>query len=173
MRIFSLVFFALFFSAGAAAVEPKIIIPINEFQEVTDNFFRGARPEKEGLEALAKAGIKTIVNIDDDMEAVEAEAELAKKLGIKMISIPLSSFWTPSDQDINKILSLVRDTQNYPLFLHCQFGQDRTGLIVGLYRVYFFEWSAAEAYDEMLEKGFHPQLVFLDSYFEERANRRD
>lgn len=165
--------FFIFFSITTFAAEPKITIPIDEFQEVTDNFFRGARPEQAGLEALAKAGIKTIVNIDDDQEAIEAESILAKKLGIKMISIPLSGFWSPKDEDVNQILTLVRNSQNYPLFLHCQYGQDRTGLIVGLFRVYFQEWSAQQAYDEMLEKGFHPQLVYLDAYFEERANKTD
>lgn len=43
-------------------------------------------------------------------------------------------------------------------YVHCERGQDRTGLIVGVYRVKVEHWTKADAYQEMLKHGFHPIL---------------
>ena len=75
----------------------------------------------------------------------------------------------PSDVQINQILSALADTNNFPIFIHCHHGQDRTGLIIGLYRVEAQGWAPAKAYQEMLVNGFHPNLAGLDKYFRDRT----
>ena len=45
--------------------------------------------------------------------------------------------------------------------VHCTHGQDRTGLIVGVYRVRQDHWSKERAYREMLDHNFHPLLYGL------------
>jgi tyrosine-protein phosphatase SIW14 len=144
-------------------------VPIDVFAEVTAGVYRGARPERVGLEALKKMGVKTIINIDDDDEAIAEEAQNAKELGLNMISKPLSGFWAPSDEDVDAILNLLHDPSLYPVFVHCQHGQDRTGMIVGFFRVYFQQWKPEDAYQEMLDFGFHPELFLLNHYFRDRV----
>jgi protein tyrosine/serine phosphatase len=85
------------------------------------------------------------------------------------IAVPLSGFFAPSDSDTNKILSILSDSSKYPIYLHCRHGEDRTGLMVGLYRVFYEDVRPAQAYDEMLKMGFHKFLLGLNRYFKEKT----
>ena len=75
----------------------------------------------------------------------------------------------PKDADVEKIISLLTDQSQAPLFIHCTHGQDRTGLIMGLYRIFVDKWSSGNAYDEMLKIGFHPEFFALDHYFKSKT----
>lgn len=138
------------------------------FYKVTEGVYRGPRPMPRDLVELKQIGVKTILNIDSDIESIRWERKIAGEMGFKYISIPLSGFWTPTDRDVNRILNLLADPIQYPIFLHCKYGQDRTGLIVGLFRVFHQDIDAEIAYEEMLEYGFHQVLIFLDQYFFDR-----
>lgn len=142
---------------------------IDSFQKVSPGIYRGARPGSEGMEFLASLGIRTILNLENIQSAVSEEAKIAKEYGIRHVSESMSAFWKPSDVQVRRILALVADPDSYPLYIHCHYGQDRTGLIVGLHRVFEEGWSPDEAYEEMLEIGFHPELVNLQRYFDEKT----
>ena len=51
--------------------------------------------------------------------------------------------------------------------VHCTHGQDRTGYLIGRYRVNTDGWSKEDAYLEMLRFGFHPELHGLHEAWEE------
>jgi tyrosine-protein phosphatase SIW14 len=148
-------------------------VTILRFHEVTPDIYRGARPETIGMEQLKTLGIKTDLNIDNDLVAGASEQADAERLGIRYVAKPLSGFWAPSDEQVNAILAVVNDPTQYPIFIHCLHGQDRTGLIVGLYRIQTQGWSATDAYQEMLTRGFHRSLIFLNHYFETRTGFDD
>ncbi len=141
---------------------------IPEYHVVNDGIIRGGRPQKGDLAALKKQGIKTIINIDDADSS--AERTEAIKLGLNFIASPMSAFKSPNDAQVNKILSQLQDHSLMPIFIHCKHGQDRTGMIIGLYRYQVDKWSARSAYSEMNKFGFHPILVSLDSYFKNKTN---
>ncbi|OFZ29312.1 MAG: hypothetical protein A2622_07810 [Bdellovibrionales bacterium RIFCSPHIGHO2_01_FULL_40_29] len=143
---------------------------IPEYHIVNDGIIRGGRPQKGDLAMLKKQGVKTIINIDDSDSALKTELAEAKKLGIDYISSPLSSFSTPKDDQVNMILEALQDPTKQPVFLHCKHGQDRTGMIMGLYRYRVDKWTAREAYAEMKELGFHSILRSLDKYFKKQTN---
>ncbi len=46
-------------------------------------------------------------------------------------------------------------------------GEDRTAFILGLYRIYFQDWTPEAAWEEMLRSDFHAafRLRGLSSYF--------
>jgi tyrosine-protein phosphatase SIW14 len=67
----------------------------------------------------------------------------------------------------------MADSTNYPIFVHCQHGQDRTGVIVALYRIFYEQWTPQAAHDEMMNMGFHPELVPLNHYFEIKSGFED
>lgn len=61
----------------------------------------------------------------------------------------------------------MNDPQHAPVFLHCHHGADRTGLMVGVYRVTFCGWTKEAAIQEMVEGGygFHPIWENLVHFF--------
>src|SRR5271167_1814587 len=133
-------------------------VPIERFLEVSPGIYRGARPDAVGLMALARIGVKTDLDLEDATSVVQQETGVAQSMGMKVISKPMSGFWTPDDKEVDEILSILDDSANYPIFVHCEHGEDRTGLIIGLYRVFHQGWKPATAYTEMKTDGFHPEL---------------
>lgn len=170
MRHF-VVLIMLFVSAVACAGAP----PIQNFHTFGDGLYRGARPDNNGLAALQKMGVKTIVNLQGgDLnnpayrwiiptmepgelpEAIEAEKTTTQNLGMNFVNVPLDSLSTVTHQEGQQIGALIRmmsQPQNQPVFVHCEHGADRTGLVVALYRVYFQGWNAQAAHDEMESMG--------------------
>lgn len=141
------------------------------FREVENGkIYRGGVPTSTGVEQLSKMGVKTILSIrDDDPVATKKEGKLARGLGMEFISIPLSGILSPSDAKIDAIESILNNPKYYPLYVHCTYGQDRTGLVIGLFRVFFQNVSPKDAYQEMLALGFKRMLVGLRHYFESRT----
>lgn len=138
---------------------------IPEYDQVTENIFRGGRPVRSDLDWLAQNKIKTIINLEDNSSAVSSEQDYLKKIGVKFISFPMSATQQPNDTQINSVLNALQDPTNFPIFIHCHHGQDRTGMLIGLYRVFVQTWKSDQAYQEMLGHGFHPVLKKLDNYF--------
>lgn len=139
--------------------------PISNCREAETWIYRGGQPDYAGMKYLSGIGVTTIIDLNNDEREIAAERTRAKELGIDFYSIPLSGFWGPSDKDIKDILSLLADPTKKPVYLHCAHGEDRTGLVVGLYRVRYEGWSKDDAYAEMLENGFHKILIPLNNYF--------
>ena len=154
------------------AVVPSTI-PILRFAEVSPGLYRGARPTAEGLQALADAGVRTVVDLEDDDEVVASEQAVVEGLGMTFVSKPMSGFWYPNDATVNDVVALLGDASQRPLFVHCQHGEDRTGLVVAIHRVFNEAWDPATAYDEMLAKGFHTLLFLLNHYYEEKTGFED
>lgn len=106
-----------------------------------------------------------------------AEQAQVEALGMTLLHSPLWSmprlfdffFPKPRDETINQVLSTMADPAAQPVFVHCLRGNDRTGLIVGLYRVLIENRPPAEACDEMLERGFHTRFYQLVRYFQKRT----
>lgn len=54
-----------------------------------------------------------------------------------------------------KVIKQVEEDPRRKLYLHCTMGEDRTGMISGIYRMVFQNWSADRAYQtEMCGRGF-------------------
>jgi protein tyrosine/serine phosphatase len=168
---FGALIFILLFSAQGMAQYTDEQIP--EYHQVNTNLLRGGRPQAGDLAALAHQNIKTIINLENDPTAVAAEKDEAIKLGLNFISSPMSGFWKPHDSQVENILEKLADPSLFPIYIHCKHGQDRTGVIIGLYRVRYDQWSAEKAYDEMRAYGFHPALFLLDAYYKKKSGYQD
>lgn len=158
-------------SEGDAAFEGQNLAPAIELVE--PGLYRGHRPDTATLQQLKSLGVRTILDLEDTQSAVKPESAVVRSLGMTFISTPMSGFWAPSDATVNQAEAVLADKSRRPLFVHCQHGEDRTGLIVGLYRVQTEHWTPAAAYREMLAKGFHRILVFLNHYYEEKTGFED
>jgi len=61
-----------------------------------------------------------------------------------------------------RFLRFVTDEKRQPVFVHCQHGADRTGMMTAIYRVVVEGWSKEDAVAEMTEGGFGFHSIWKD-----------
>src|SRR5262245_10167035 len=67
--------------------------------KISDALFRGAQPRAQGLKELKNLGITTIVDLrGEDPDKIFWERKQAESLGIRFVSIPVSG-WSPPSND--------------------------------------------------------------------------
>ena len=155
-----------------AAVPSADSIP--NFVQVTPDLYRGGIPGQDGIAYLAKIGVKTILDMETTDSEISSELESAAASGLVVMSVQLPPLaLRPTHRRMDEVIAVLKDPSNYPLFVHCRHGQDRTGVAVGLYRVYVQGWTPADAYKEMIARGFHPDSeIGLRCYFDEKTGLR-
>ena len=136
---------------------------------MNSNILRGGRPTYAGLSSLKSQGVKTIIDLEDDYRATRTERANAARLGLRWINSPMNAGQVPPNDQIDRIEAMLEDASLFPIFIHCKHGQDRTGLIIGIYRVETDHVSPSQAYQEMLQVGFHQEYTALDSTFRRRT----
>jgi protein tyrosine/serine phosphatase len=132
--------------------------------KVSEQLFRGAQPHLANLRELKKLGITTIVDLRGEASRTrQAERARAESLGMRFVSVPVGPFSNPSSSQLAAFFSLVRQTPPEKIFVHCQYGEDRTGVFIAAYRIAFDHWSAEQALAEMKSFGFnhswHPSMI--------------
>lgn len=131
------------------------------FKQVTDTLFRGGQPSRQGFTALKQLGVRTIINLRDELYLVDRERRLVEELDFQYVSIPLSPFEPAPRHAIERFLEVASSEASSPSFVHCQHGQDRTGMIISIFRMKVLGWGLSEAYEEALAMGFHPHYTHL------------
>lgn len=134
-------------------------------QTINSQIIRGGRPSNADLDQLKVQGYKTIIDFEDNKKVIAIEKAYAEKLGFKFISAPMNAWSTPNDKVINSVLQQMQDSKNYPMFIHCQHGRDRTGLVSAVYRVLGEKWTQEAAHEEMIALGFRKIFKNMDNYF--------
>jgi protein-tyrosine phosphatase len=151
--------------SAALPIAEKISIPgIPNAGKVSESLFRGAQPHLSHLSELKTLGITTIVDLREESRQTRAEEQkLSEALGMHFVSIPIGGFSTPSAAQLAEFFSLVRTTPAQKIFVHCEYGEDRTGTLIAAYRIAFEHWTADQALAEMRAFGFnrswHPPMV--------------
>lgn len=150
--------------SAEVATSTRAAAGIPHFRQVRPGVYRGGQPTAEGWAYLRSLGIKTVVKLDLPSEGSDAEAE---KLGMTVIdaSGPPAAFrnflGAPKPERLRLALQALEDEKRWPVYVHCRHGQDRTGLVIGLFRVLHDHYTKLEAYREMRDNGFHRSLVGL------------
>lgn len=85
-------------------------------------------------------------------------AQSNESLGLHFVNIPVSGWLPPSDNQVVQFLKLFHDSPNQRVFVHCYYGDDRTGVMVAAYRIARQNWTADQAVKEMYFFGFHYYL---------------
>ncbi len=145
---------------------------VSNFAEVTPNLYRGAQPERGGLESLAKMGINTVIDVR--LTGADKEGAAAKKLGMDFVALPWHCLF-PKDDAFARFLKYIREHPDKKVFVHCRYGDDRTGMMIAAYRMAVEGWTADEARKEMNAFGFHKvicaSLVGYEKSFPERLKK--
>ena len=136
-------------------------IGIDNFGRINANYFRGAQPVGRDYADLAALGVKTVIDLTADGEA--REPEMVKSAGMKFYRIPMTTHMPPTDEQVAQFLKLVNDPVNQPVFVHCQGGRHRTGVMSAVYRMTANGWAADQAFAEMKRYSFGAD--FLHSEF--------
>ena len=101
---------------------------VANFGLVSRDLWRGAQPTPDGMQWLARLGVKTVIDLRE-----EGDESAIIPLGVVYVRIPVSPF--NADQvDVREVLKRIESSPK-PVFIHCHQGRDRTGLAVAAYRL--------------------------------------
>jgi protein tyrosine phosphatase (PTP) superfamily phosphohydrolase (DUF442 family) len=143
--------FSLFLPFAALAAPP--VPGIENFYQVDQHVYRGAQPTSEGFKYLAKIGVKTVLDLREDDSRTSGEKRMVGESGMTYVNVPMTGLTPPTETEIGKILSLLEDETRGPVFVHCKRGADRTGAVIGAYRIDHDHWDNARALKEANASG--------------------
>ena len=186
LRMFTILcLLALSFSLAARAGEPKdkevstslsrhanghriVLSGVPNAGEVTPFLYRGAQPSLDGFQQLKTMGVELVVDLR--LTGKDKERKQVTGLGMQYVSIPWHCYF-PNDKVIAKFLMLLREHPQKKVFVHCRYGDDRTGMMIAAYRMANEGWTPEEARKEMEVFGFHhlvcPALGRYEQHFPE------
>ncbi len=117
------------------------------------NFIRSAQLKSEKVEKLIKKHkISTVVSLRGE---VEGEREVVEKAGARYVTISMSSRRFPYPEDLNKLLDIYTDLRNYPIYVHCLGGADRTGEASAIYHMLIMKKDQKEALKQLSIRYLH------------------
>jgi protein tyrosine/serine phosphatase len=94
-------------------------------------------------------GIKTVINLrvyHSDLDEIKDTGLLNEELSVKT--------WHIEDENVIRILRIIRERENGPFLMHCCNGADRLGVMCAMFRIVEQGWTKEEAIQEMVEGGY-------------------
>jgi uncharacterized protein (TIGR01244 family) len=89
----------------------------------------GGTVSPEALSPLAKAGLKTIIDLRTrDEVGVLQEAAAARKAGIRYVNIPVTPA-TLTPESVREVAEVLDQKSNRPVLLHCSSGNRAAGVL--------------------------------------------
>ena len=151
-------------SAASAATSSAALaaVRIDNFGRINDRYYRGALPAEQDFGALARLGVKTLIDLTGD-DGNAGERRLAEDAGMKFFKIAMTTRAVPTADQISAFLSIVNDAANQPVYVHCVGGKHRTGVMTAIYRMIEDKWAPGRAFQEMKSYKFgadflHPEF---------------
>ena len=173
-----LAFFQLDIQAGLVSPIPSTYLEtgIPNSHLVSNNIIRGMAPRNEkDLDRLAELGVEKflIFKIDTNGD-VEKQKNLLLTKGYLAKDILHLLFPWKDVTDYNEVCEMTvealnflksSDSKNQTTYMHCTVGEDRTGYLAGLYKIYTDSNLVAEEIfvSELCDKGYeagNPKKVF-------------
>jgi protein tyrosine/serine phosphatase len=147
IAILTLIFALSGLSYGKSKNEKFPDVKIKNFGQMSERFFRGARPSDEDYPALAALGVTTIIDLTDNSKEYEQPA--VEKAGLRYVNIPMVDKSYPSMDQINQFLKVADDPATGKFFVHCAGGRHRTGVVGAVYRFTHDKWNLDQVLAEM------------------------
>jgi len=151
------------------AVQRLKVKGVENAGKISDFLYRGAQPRGEGYEELKKLGISIVVDLRNSKPVKSDGGETREEVkveaaGMRYVEIPTSAFLGPDQSQVATFLQLLHDNAARKVFVHCYFGDDRTGVMVATYRIAVDHWTSDEAYNEMRAYHFHEYLILMGHF---------
>lgn len=128
--------------------------------KVAPGIYRGAQLRPNGYATLRGMGIRTVINL----RARQGEKAAVESAGMRSIEVPIRITKKVDARRVRRVIALMTDRANQPVFVHCAQGKDRTGIVVAVYRMEVDGWTNAEAEAEMQVFGFSDIWVHLKAF---------
>jgi protein tyrosine/serine phosphatase len=143
---------------------------IPNFHAVTGNLYRSGQPKPEGFRSLVRQyGIRTVISL----RSVASDDSLLKgsgaKIRLRRFRLHAGSIGHERETIVAALRAIRAGIAEGPTLVHCEYGSDRTGLIVALYRIVYQNWTKDAALREMRDKayGFHTVWGNIPRFIEE------
>ncbi len=141
-------------------------MPLNNFANVDWSVWRGAQPDDNGYATLRQLDIYSICSLNHGTTDQNWKGPL--------FSIDMNTFNPLREQVENAIAFIVRQPRAY---VHCTHGRDRTGLVIGAYRLKVSRWPLENVLEEralfgtnaIIDIGDHEILEVLQQIAAEMA----
>lgn len=132
--------------------------------------WRSAQPAPHDIGALARLGVRTVVNLRGERlcGSYILEKAACERHGVKLIDFPIRSRAAPTRQELLSARALFESVE-YPILLHCKSGADRAGLMSVLYRHLKEGVPLTEAKEQLSIRYGHIRQAdtgVLDAFFE-------
>jgi protein tyrosine/serine phosphatase len=140
---------------AALVSAPRVKLPgLPRFGTVDNQLYRGGQPQPAGFAELKKMGIGIVVNFRHEGEEIARERALVEQQGLRYVSIPWRGKQDPRTEQVVEFLELLRANPDAKVFVHCERGSERTGVMVACYRMSRNHWTPDQALNEMEAFGF-------------------
>jgi protein tyrosine/serine phosphatase len=96
--------------------------------KINEHRYRGAQPKPTAMMELKKLGTTTVVDLRrEDNQTMDVERAQAEAQGLHFVNIHVGRFSSPANEQVVQLLLLFRDHSDQTVFVHCHYGEDRTG----------------------------------------------
>jgi tyrosine-protein phosphatase SIW14 len=147
------------------------------FHQVSEKLYRGGQPAGGAMKILSGLGIKAVINLRGEDELSNQEQKQAEAAGLRYFNVSMPGLSAPSDEQVARLLALMDDPANQPVFIHCKRGSDRTGTMVAVYRIAHEGWTAEQATAEAQKHGLSwmefGMRGFISDYYKRRIRSQN
>ena len=151
---------------GMAAPDVSLTNGIVNFGRVNEGLYRGGQPDLKAMRQLQALEVRSVVNLRMTNDVWKGERAAATAYSMAYTNIPLNSLAAPTDAQVASILAAI-STMPKPVFVHCQFGRDRTGTIIACYRIQQDNWANSSALEEAEVYDISPFEVAMRNYIKD------
>ena len=155
MVVFSLL------AAGFASIPSLGLLPYN-FRIIDDNVCAGGHPLGPDtgfgnsdertlliLPGIKNRGIDTVIDLENTRSIQSRYKRLLDKAGLKRLHIPMHAAKVPNKEE----WKLIKKAMEKPVYIHCKWGADRTGAVIGRYLVEEKGYTPEAAYNSVITGG--------------------
>jgi uncharacterized protein (TIGR01244 family) len=121
------------------------------FVQLSNNLLTSGQPNQEDFREIAKAGVKTIINLamPDSNYSLENESEIVRGQGMEYIHIPV--VWEkPTYENLKHFMTEMEARQGEKLLVHCALNY-RVSCFIALWKVLKLGIEPKEAFRHMFE----------------------
>lgn len=123
--------------ASSHPVQRLVEAGVPNFGMMNKQIWRSGQSTREGYQRLKAMGLKTVINLRSEFP----QDKLRLPRGVRYVYIPVRDNHPPTKEQARQFLDIVASPANWPILVHCDAGEGRTGVMGALIRHSFDGWE--------------------------------